>query len=86
MKQRIIVGIPPDTQLLRIDRLVDSYILWISTKDFIHGTYLQVYNDGEVLHCTERNDECGPDVYTIKPSDDIKTIVNNVKEVASCQE
>ena len=69
MDQRI-VGLPPGTRLHRIVRLPRGWRLWIATKDFINGTYLELFEDGRVLNCTARADE-GEDVFFVRPSDEV---------------
>lgn len=64
-----IVGIPVGTRLRRIVRQPDGWIIWMATNDFIHGTFLAVYNDGQINRVTIREDE-GPEVFRIRPSDD----------------
>lgn len=64
-----IVGLPPGTRLYRIVRLPRGWRLWIATRDYISGTYLELFEDGRVLNCTARVDE-GEDVFWVRPSDE----------------
>lgn len=58
----------PGTRLLRIIRLPRGWRLWLATRDFVFGTYLELFDDGRVLNCTVRADE-GDDYYWSRPSD-----------------
>jgi hypothetical protein len=63
-----IVGMPPGTRLYRIVRLPRGWRLWIATRDYISGTYLELFEDGRVMNCTARADE-GEDMFWVRPSD-----------------
>jgi hypothetical protein len=63
-----IVGMPPGTRLYRIVRLPRGWRLWIATRDYISGTYLELFEDGRVMNCTARVDE-GEEVFWVRPSD-----------------
>ncbi len=60
------IGIPPNTKCLRIERHAHAWVVWTSTKDFKHGTYLWLDDDGSVCNITEREDE-GPECVLVKP-------------------
>ena len=62
------IGVPLGTRLQRIIRHSDKWQLWIATKDYIHGTYLLLWDDGLIENVTEREGE-GPDVFMVKASD-----------------
>ena len=64
-----IIGMPVGTRLMRMVRKDTSWILWLATRDYIYGTYLQVWDDGHVERVTIREDE-GDEVITVRPSDD----------------
>ena len=50
--------------------VVDSHWrLWLSTNDYVHGTYLAMYDDGHCERITVRAGE-GDDIMLVKPSDD----------------
>ncbi len=67
-----IVGIPVGSRLRRIIRKPNGWWIWMATTDFIHGTYLDVRNDGQITRVTIREDE-GPEEFVIRPSDDVIT-------------
>jgi hypothetical protein len=60
---------PPGTRLMRIIRLPRGWRVWTATRDFVFGTYLELFDDGRVLNCTVRDNE-GDDYYWTRPSDD----------------
>ena len=64
-----VIGQPLGTRLRRIIREPDSWILWLDTKDFAHGTYLQMYDNGCVQRVTVREDE-GDEIIVVRPSDE----------------
>ena len=64
-----IVGMPLGARCHRITRLPRGWRVWIATNDFVYGTFLELFDDGRVLHCTTRPDE-GEDVYWVRPCDD----------------
>jgi len=41
----------------------------LATRDFIHGTYMDLYGDGTAIRTECRPDE-GDEVYRIRPSDE----------------
>lgn len=70
------IAVPPGTRVLRLERrpAVDDWyelgfwILWLHTSDFVHGTYLRLYDDGCIERITVRDDE-GDDIQPIKGPD-----------------
>jgi len=64
-----LIHMPIGTRLLRMDREATSWILWLATRDYLHGTYLQVWDDGHVERVTVRADE-GDEVITVRPSNE----------------
>ncbi len=64
-----IIGMPIDARCKRIFRLPNGWRVWISTVDFVYGTYLELHDTGRVCSCTVRPDE-GEEVYMVRPSDD----------------
>ena len=62
------IALPPRLQGGAIDRdnLNTCWILWLHTKDWVHGTYLALYDDGRCERITLRADE-GPEIWEIKP-------------------
>lgn len=63
-----IIGMPLGTRLHRMIRVPNGWMLWLSTRDYIYGTYLLVYDSGTVERWTVREDE-GDEVFTVRPSD-----------------
>ena len=63
------VATPPGTRLQRIIRLPHGWRLWTATKDFRFGTYLELFDDGRILHCTTRADE-GDEYFWSRHSDE----------------
>lgn len=41
--------------------------LWLHTRDYVLGTYLELYGDGKVVRVTEREGE-GPDIVLVRPA------------------
>lgn len=64
-----IVGMPIGSRCQRIERMPDGWRVWVSTKDFVLGTWLELYDDGHVTHNTIRDGE-GDEFFTVRPSDD----------------
>lgn len=62
------IATPLGTRLQRIIRHDDKWQLWIATRDFKHGTYLLLYDDGRIQNVTEREDE-GPIMFDVKGTD-----------------
>lgn len=60
---------PPGTRLMRMDRRVGCWWVWIATRDYINGTYMCVWDDGHVERVTIREEE-GDEFFTVRPSDD----------------
>lgn len=84
MKALVNIGVPPGMKVMRIQRqerkeidrgrageiTIDGFwIVWLHTKDYIHGTYLKMHDDGKIEQVTIRADEPCPDVALIKPRD-----------------
>ena len=85
MKQAMNIGLQPNTRALRLVRVADTgkdiddgscwhnrdgyWIIWINTVDFIHGTFLKLYDDGKLERVTVREGEPCDDVQLIKPED-----------------
>ena len=65
---RIPIGIPPGTSLLRVERYPTGWRLWIhNDPSFTYGTYLLLADDGSVSRIVERAD--GVEEVTIKPKE-----------------
>lgn len=63
------VALQPGTTVLRIERAPNhSWMLWLNTRDYIHGTFLQLYDDGMIERVTVRNDE-GDSILLVKGPD-----------------
>jgi len=61
------IGIQPGTKALRVERVEHSHwILWISTKDFKTGTYLEFHDDGHINRVTIFPDGM-EDILEVKP-------------------
>jgi len=65
---KTLVGMPIGTRLHRVYRLPHGWRLWLATNDFRYGTFIELFDDGRVLHCTTRRDE-GDDIFWVRPSD-----------------
>ena len=63
------IGVQPGTRLYRIVRLSYGWRVWLSTRNFIHGSYMELHNNGMVMRIECRTDE-GDEVYRIRPSDE----------------
>lgn len=63
-----VIGVPPGTRLLRISRLRGYWIVWTATSDYVHGTYLRMYDSGKVVRVTVRIDE-GDEEFVVRPTD-----------------
>lgn len=49
--------------------IIKSYWrVWLTTADYVHGTYLALYDDGSVFRVTVRPGE-GDDIWMVKPGD-----------------
>jgi hypothetical protein len=66
--EQCLIGVPTGTRLHRIIRLEHGWRLWLSTNDYIHGTYLECHNSGIVTRTTVREDE-GDETIPIRPAD-----------------
>ncbi len=80
MKATIPISVPPGTRLLRIARepkvygdfsIDDGYwIIWLHTRDFIHGTFLRLHDNGKIESVTIREDRPDEEIFVVKPPDD----------------
>ena len=59
----------PGTRLQRIIRLPRGWRLWLATRDFVFGTYLELHDTGRVVNITTREDE-GDEIIHARPSDE----------------
>ena len=59
---------PAGTRLLRIVRHAAHWQLWTATKDFVHGSYLELHDDGRIINTTEREGD-GPETFIVKGPD-----------------
>jgi hypothetical protein len=64
-----IVGMPLGSRCKRIERLQDGWRIWLATQDYIYGTFLTLFDGGEIQRTTTRQDE-GDDVFVVRPTDD----------------
>jgi hypothetical protein len=62
------IAVPLGTRLLRMIRLPHGWRLWLSTNDFIYGTYLELFDDGRILRVTARQDE-GDEMFWVRMED-----------------
>jgi hypothetical protein len=74
-KLSVIIGIPPRTSLLRIERIPafdndhGTWHIWTNAnEDFTLGTHITLHDNGCVERVTIRADE-GDDVWLVKPGD-----------------
>ena len=58
------IALPLRMQGACIDRVADGWILWLHTKDQVHGTYLHMLDDGTCNRVIIRADE-GPEIWNI---------------------
>ena len=63
-----LIGFPLGTRLMRINRGADNWQLWTATRDYIHGTFTVLWDDGHVETITVREDE-GDEIINVRPSD-----------------
>jgi len=63
-----VIGTPPGTRLMRLERLPHGWRAWLATRDFVYGTYLELFDDGRVLNCTTRADE-GDEYFWVRGQD-----------------
>lgn len=63
------IQMQPGTRLHRLLRLPHGWRLWIATRDFIYGTYIELFDDGRGITLTSRADE-GDEFYCWRPSDE----------------
>lgn len=63
-----VIGVPVGTRLVRVNRLRNGkWRLWLATKDFIYGTYLDLCSNGMVLRVTVRDGE-GDEAFIVRPA------------------
>ena len=63
------IGVRPGTRLMRIVRLSYGFRLWLATRDYIHGTYMELHDNGQVVTFITRVDE-GDETILVRPSDE----------------
>jgi len=63
-----IIGMTPGTRCYRIIRGDDGWRVWTATRDFIHGSYIELHNDGSAYRWECRPDE-GDECIMIRPDD-----------------
>jgi hypothetical protein len=63
------IGMPLGTRLQRLIRLPHGWRLWVSTKDFRYGTYLELHDSGRIVKFTSREGE-GDEFFQVRPSDE----------------
>ena len=59
----------PGTRLYRVVRIPDGWRIWLATRDFIHGSFLELHNSGLVMRYDIRPDD-GEESIVCRPSDD----------------
>jgi hypothetical protein len=60
----------PGTRLYRVVRCgPDKWRVWLATRDFIHGSFLELHNNGLVVRYDVRPDD-GEESFVVRPSDD----------------
>jgi hypothetical protein len=59
----------PGTRLYRVVRIPDGWRIWLATRDFIHGSFLELHNSGLVIRYDIRPDD-GEESFVCRPSDD----------------
>jgi len=64
-----VIGVPLGTRLMQIIRRDNEWQLWLSTADYVYGTYYVLHDNGHAVNVTIRRDE-GPEEFTMRPSDD----------------
>jgi hypothetical protein len=62
------IALMPGTRLQRIIRLSYGWRLWTATRDYVFGSYLELYNDGTIANWTTREDE-GDEFFFSRPAD-----------------
>ena len=62
------IALIPGTRLQRIIRLSYGWRLWTATRDYVFGSYLELYNDGTIANWTTREDE-GDEFFFSRPAD-----------------
>lgn len=69
MRMHSVVGCQPGTRLYQIVRLPYGWRLWLATRDFIHGSYMEVHDTGRVVRFETRPDE-GDEIYVVRETDE----------------
>jgi len=64
-----VVGCPPGTRCMRIVRLPYGWRLWLATRDFIHGSFLELHDNGRVVRFETRPDE-GDEIILVRDTDE----------------
>lgn len=59
----------PGTRLYRVVRIVGAWRVWLATRDFIHGSFLELHDTGLVMRYDIRPDD-GEESFVVRPSDD----------------
>jgi hypothetical protein len=84
MKAGIPIGVPPGTRIWKLERNKATeielgkyrttskhdgfWLIWIHTRDYIHGTFLKLYDNGAIENVTVRAGE-GDEVILVKGED-----------------
>lgn len=63
------IAMPIGARAMRLIRLPHGWRLWLSTRDYVYGSYIELFDDGRILHMTTRVDE-GDDCFWARPSDE----------------
>lgn len=84
MRAKRLVHVPLGTRLMRLERIdrcqyhdeertqtvEPHWKAWTGTSDFIHGTFLRLYDSGKVERVTIREGE-GDEVLLVRPDDQL---------------
>ena len=62
------IGLPPGTRILAIDTIPGGWRLWLGTRDYIHGDFINLMHDGHVERVFVREDD-GDQTHVIKRAD-----------------
>jgi len=62
------IAVPLGTRLLRIVRVQDGWQLWTGTRDYVHGSYLLLNDEGDVHNVTVRKGQ-GDDSFQVRHKD-----------------
>lgn len=63
------IGMPIGSRAMQLIRLPNGWRLWLATKDFVYGTYIELFSDGRIMHMTTRCNE-GDEYFWARPSDE----------------